>query len=400
LLQGKTIVLGISGGIAAYKAVDLASRMIKQGARVRVIMTSSACKLIQPITLQSITGEPVATGMFDQSARWDIEHIELASAADLFLIAPATYNIIGKVARGIADDLLSTTIAATNAPVIFAPAMNTRMYENPILQANIRELQELDYSFIEPDVGRMACGTEGAGRLAENERIIEEVIRALTTKDLPGMRLLVTAGPTREHIDPVRIMTNPSTGKMGFALAQAALRRGAQVTLISGPTDLRPPWGLQEMVRVETTGEMLEAVGERCLDQDVLIKAAAPMDYRPAETYTMKVKKEQQAEMAVALQRNEDILEIIGRKKGDRILVGFAAETENILDNARDKLKRKYLDFIVANDVLADGSGFAADTNQAILVFPDAHEELPPLSKLDLAHRILDEVQKLRREIK
>lgn len=400
MLQGKTIVLGISGGIAAYKAVDLASRLIKQGARVRVIMTRSACKLVQPITLQSITGEPVATGLFDQPARWDIEHIELATAADLFLIAPATYNIIGKVARGIADDLLSTAIAATTAPVLFAPAMNTRMYENPILQANIRELQELDYSFIEPDVGRMACGTEGAGRLAENERIIEEVIRALTPKDLPGMRLLVTAGPTREHIDPVRIMTNPSTGKMGFALAQAALRRGAQVTLISGPTDLRPPWGLQEMVRVDTTGEMLEAVVERCLDQDVLIKAAAPMDFRPAETFTMKVKKEQQAEMAVALQRNEDILEVIGGKKGDRILVGFAAETENVLDNARDKLKRKKLDFIVANDVLAGGSGFAEDTNQAILVFSDSHKELPPLSKLDLAHRILDEVQKLRREIK
>lgn len=400
MLQGKTIVLGVSGGIAAYKAVDLASRMVKQGARVKVIMTRAACELVRPITFQSITHQPVATEMFSEPANWNIQHIDLATEADLVLVAPATYNVIGKVASGIADDLLTTTISATRAPVLFAPAMNTKMYENPVFQSNLRRLQEMDYYFIEPDIGRLAEGSSGRGRLADNDRIMEEVIRALVPKDLPGTRLLVTAGPTQEFIDPVRILTNPSTGKMGYALAQAALRRGAQVTLITGPTHLTPPWGLKEFVRVATTREMLDAVIKRCLDQDVIIKAAAPMDFRPAETFEMKVKKEEKKELTISLDRNEDILEEVGRKKGDRILVGFAAETENIVANAQDKIKRKYLDFIVANDVLAEGSGFGVDTNVATLVFPDSHENLPSMSKLDLANRILDEVQKLRREIK
>ncbi len=400
MLQGKTIVLGVSGGIAAYKAVDLASRMVKQGARVKVVMTRAACELVRPITFQSITHQPVATEMFSEPANWNIQHIDLATEADLVLVAPATYNVIGKVASGIADDLLTTTISATRAPVLFAPAMNTKMYENPVFQSNLRRLQEMDYYFIEPDIGRLAEGSSGRGRLADNDRIMEEVIRALVPKDLPGTRLLVTAGPTQEFIDPVRILTNPSTGKMGYALAQAALRRGAQVTLITGPTHLTPPWGLKEFVRVATTREMLDAVIKRCLDQDVIIKAAAPMDFRPAETFEMKVKKEEKKELTISLDRNEDILEEVGRKKGDRILVGFAAETENIVANAQDKIKRKYLDFIVANDVLAEGSGFGVDTNVATLVFPDSHENLPSMSKLDLANRILDEVQKLRREIK
>ncbi len=400
MLQGKTIVIGVSGGIAAYKAVDIASRMVKQGAKVRVIMTKAACELVRPITFQSITHQPVATEMFSEPANWNIQHIDLATEADLILIAPATYNLIGKVASGIADDLLTTTISATNAPVVFAPAMNTKMFENPIFQENMRRLLEMDYSFIEPDTGRLAEGTSGKGRLADNERIIEEVIRTLTPKDLPGMRLLVTAGPTQEFIDPVRVLTNPSTGKMGFAIAQAALRRGAQVTLISGPTYLKPPLGLNEFVAVTTTGEMLEAVLERCLNQDVIIKAAAPMDFRPVETSKMKVKKEEKQEMVLSLERNEDILETIGRKKGDRIFVGFAAETENIVTNAQEKLKRKQLDFVVANDVSIEGSGFGVDTNQATLVFPESHESLPVMEKVELANRILDEVQKLRREIK
>jgi len=400
LLQGKTIVIGVSGGIAAYKAVDIVSRMVKQGAKVRVIMTKAACELVRPITFQSITHQPVATEMFSEPANWNIQHIDLATEADLILVAPATYNIIGKVASGIADDLLTTTISATKAPVLFAPAMNTRMYENPILQANLRKLQEMDYSFIEPEVGRLAEGSSGKGRLADNEIIIEEVIRALTPKDLAGMRLLVTAGPTQEFIDPVRVLTNPSSGKMGYAIVQAALRRGAQVTLITGPTHLKSPWGLNELVRISTTSEMLEAVVKRCLDHDVIIKAAAPMDFRPKETFKMKVKKEEKKELVLALERNEDILEAIGREKGDRILVGFAAETENIVANAQEKLKRKYLDFIVANDVSAEGSGFGVDTNQATLVFPDSYENLPPATKFDLGNRILDEVQILRREIK
>ncbi len=400
MLQGKTIVIGVSGGIAAYKAVDIVSRMVKQGAKVRVIMTKAACVLVRPITFQSITHQPVATEMFSEPANWNIQHIDLATEADLILVAPATYNIIGKVASGIADDLLTTTISATKAPVLFAPAMNTRMYENPILQANLRKLQEMDYSFIEPEVGRLAEGSSGKGRLADNEIIIEEVIRALTPKDLAGMRLLVTAGPTQEFIDPVRVLTNPSSGKMGYAIVQAALRRGAQVTLITGPTHLKSPWGLNELVRISTTSEMLEAVVKRCLDHDVIIKAAAPMDFRPKETFKMKVKKEEKKELVLALERNEDILEAIGREKGDRILVGFAAETENIVANAQEKLKRKYLDFIVANDVSAEGSGFGVDTNQATLVFPDSYENLPPATKFDLGNRILDEVQILRREIK
>ncbi len=400
MLQGKTIVIGVSGGIAAYKAVDIASRMVKQGAKVRVIMTRAACELVRPITFQSITHQPVATDMFSEPPNWNIQHIELATEADLILVAPATYNIIGKVASGIADDLLTTTISATKAPVIFAPAMNNRMYENPIFQVNLRKLQEMDYTFIEPEVGRLAEGSSGKGRLADNEIIIEEVIRALTPKDLAGMRLLVTAGPTQEFIDPVRVLTNPSSGKMGYAIAQAALRRGAQVTLISGPTQLKTPWGLNELVKISTTREMLDAVVKRCLDNDVIIKAAAPMDFRPKETYKMKVKKEEKKELVLALERNEDILEEIGRKKGDRILVGFAAETENIVANAQEKLKRKYLDFIVANDVSSEGSGFGVDSNQATLVFPDSYESLPPTTKLDLGNRILSEVQKLRREIK
>lgn len=397
MVKGKTIVLGITGGIAAYKVVEVASRLKKMGAKVRCIMTKGATEFITPLTLQSITHEAVAVDMFSPPQNWNISHISLAQAADCILIAPATYNCIGKVAQGLADDLLTATIAASKAPVLFAPAMNTNMYQNPILQKNIAFLRELGYGFIEPARGRMACGTVGEGRLPEPEHIVEDMMGFVSPQDLSGVAILITAGPTWERLDPVRLLTNPSSGKMGYALARAASRRGAQVTLITGPTHVTPPRGLHQVIRVESTRDMLAAVLSHAPGMEVIIKAAAPSDFRPRTFQKEKVKKDA-GETTIFLEPNVDILESVGQEKEDQILVGFAAETEHILENARGKLKKKNLDMIIANPVHQEGSGFAADANQGYLITRDYQKEIPLMDKLDLAHLILDEVLLLQKK--
>lgn len=391
MLKGKTILLGVTGGIAAYKAVETASRLTKIGAQVKVIMTKAACQLINPVTFRSIVHYPVAVDLFDEVSVWDIKHIELASS-DLFLIAPATYNIIGKVANGIADDLLSTTIAATKAPVVFVPAMNTNMYENRVFTDNMKKLKDYGYKFIEPEVGRMACGTEGIGRYPETDLIIENLIRILHKKDLKNLKMLVTAGPTSEALDPVRILTNRSSGKMGYAIALAAVRRGAQVTLISGTSKLALPQDLHEFVAVESTQDMYEAVLARYKQQDIIIKAAAPMDFHPGKASAQKIKKEGRTSLTLDLKPNKDIIATIGKDKGNLILVGFAAETEHLVQAAQEKLIAKNLDFIVANDVGKAGTGFQSDDNQASLISSEGVVSLAKMSKIELADKILDEV--------
>jgi len=399
MLEGKTVVVGVTGGIAAYKAVEVVSRLRKLGAEVFVIMTKSATKLVAPITFRTLSNNPVVTDLFEEPKTWNVEHIALAERADLFLIVPATANVIGKVANGIADDFLTTTIMATVAPVLFAPAMNFHMYENPIFQRNKRTLEELGYYFLEPEYGRLASGAVGKGRLPEPEKIVAAALRLLVPEEngfWRGRRVLVTAGPTREYFDPVRFISNPSTGKMGYALAAAARRRGAAVRLISGPTNLPAPPGV-ELFPVVTAQEMLERVMENLEWSEVVIKAAAVADYRPAQFSPEKIKKTG-GPLTVELERTPDILLEVGRQKGNRLLVGFAAETGEPREKARLKLEQKNLDLIVANDVTKPGSGFGTATNQVTLLFRDGRVvELPLLSKEEVAERILDEVEGLWR---
>lgn len=352
----KNIVLGVTGSIAAYKAAEIASLLIKKGYKVEVVMTRSATQFITPLTLQSITQSPVHTEMFAAPRQLEIEHISLAQKADLLLVAPATANIIGKVAGGIADDLLSTTIMATRAPVIFAPAMNVGMYENPVFQHWMNFLRGYGFLFIEPDEGRLACGARGKGRLPPPERIVSYVEDVLNRQDeLSGIHVLVTAGPTREPLDAVRFLSNYSSGKMGYALAEEAKERGARVTLISGPTKLEPPQGVN-LISVQTAEEMFNAVKENFAAADVVIKAAAVADFRPRWVTSGKIKKES-ADLLLELERTPDILAYLGQNKSNQILVGFAAETEDLLVNAREKLARKNLDMIVANDLTEEGAG-------------------------------------------
>ncbi len=396
----KNIVLGVTGSIAAYKAAEIASLLIKKGYKVEVVMTRSATQFITPLTLQSITQSPVHTEMFAAPRQWEIEHISLAQKADLLLVAPATANIIGKVAGGIADDLLSTTIMATRAPVIFAPAMNVGMYENPVFQHWMNFLRGYGFLFIEPDEGRLACGARGKGRLPPPERIVSYVEDVLNRQDeLSGIRVLVTAGPTREPLDAVRFLSNYSSGKMGYALAEEAKKRGARVTLISGPTKLEPPQGVN-LISVQTAEEMFNAVKENFAAADVVIKAAAVADFRPRWVTSGKIKKEA-ANLLLELEPTPDILAYLGQHKSNQILVGFAAETEDLLVNAREKLARKNLDMIVANDLTEEGAGFDVDTNVATILFPEGEAvELPRLTKKELAGVILDQVAKLLRRTK
>lgn len=396
----KNIVLGVTGSIAAYKAAEIASLLIKKGYKVEVVMTRSATQFITPLTLQSITQSPVHTEMFAAPRQWEIEHISLAQKADLLLVAPATANIIGKVAGGIADDLLSTTIMATRAPVIFAPAMNVGMYENPVFQHWMNFLRGYGFLFIEPDEGRLACGARGKGRLPPPERIVSYVEDVLNRQDeLSGIQVLVTAGPTREPLDAVRFLSNYSSGKMGYALAEEAKKRGARVTLISGPTKLEPPQGVN-LISVQTAEEMFNAVKENFAAADVVIKAAAVADFRPRWVTSGKIKKEA-ANLLLELEPTPDILAYLGQHKSNQILVGFAAETEDLLVNAREKLARKNLDMIVANDLTEEGAGFDVDTNVATILFPEGEAvELPRLTKKELAGVILDQVAKLLRRTK
>lgn len=392
MLKGKNIVLGVSGGIAAYKSVELLRLLVKGGASVHVVMTRGATEFVTPLTFQTLSGNPVHTELFNLITEQEIGHISLADRADLFIIAPATANVIGKIAAGIADDLLTTTVMATKATVLFAPAMNVNMYENPIYRENEEKLRRLGYLFAEPVSGFLACGWEGKGKMQDPSLILEAAVAALTAKDLAGRTVLVTAGPTREELDPVRFISNHSSGKMGYALARAAWRRGARVVLVSGPTALTPPFGV-ELVPAESAAEMHAAVLERAGDCDVIIKSAAVADYRPKERAGDKLKKRGE-EMVVEFVKNPDILRELGEaKRPGQILVGFAAETADLEVNAALKLETKNLDMIVANDVSAPGAGFNVDTNVVRLLYRDGRREaLPLLAKDEVADAVLDRV--------
>lgn len=400
MLQGKKIVLGVTGGIAVYKAVDLVSRLRKAGCEVRVVMTEHAQQFVTPLTFKEISGNAVATSMWNANQEFNVEHIALANWADVFLVAPATANILAKMACGIADDLLSTTLLAAQAPIVVCPAMNTGMYQNPATQENIAKLQERGVTVMPPAVGHLACGTSGPGRLPEPQQIVEFMSAFFAGRegDLRGLRVLVTAAGTREPIDPVRYVGNRSSGKMGYAVAQMAAERGADVLLISGPSALAAPPNVR-VVNVETTNEMLEACLAAYGDVDIVIKAAAVADYRPRDVADQKIKKKTDDALTVVMDKNPDILKTLGAKKEQQVLVGFAAETQNLLANAREKVVKKNLDMIVANDVTAAGAGFNSDTNIVKFLFANGDvRELEQMPKVDVANRILDEAIRIRNE--
>ncbi len=396
MYKDKCVVLGVCGGIAVYKALDVVSSLRKKGIEVRVVMTESATKFVTPLTFQSISQNMVITDMFAEPKAWEIQHISLAQKADVMLIAPATANIIGKVANGIADDMLSTTIMATKAKVIFAPAMNTNMYENPIVQSNIKKLKSLGYEFIEPDSGRLACGDVGKGKLPKPDVIFKNVLTALhPVKDLQDKKVLVTAGPTRANIDPVRFITNKSTGKMGYAIAEEARDRGAVVTLVTGAKGIERPHGIN-VIEVETNSQMREAVMSNFDDSDIVVKSAAVADYKPKEYSFEKIKKGE-GNLNIELVRDNDILKELGDKKDKQILVGFAAESSNLIDNAKGKLKRKNLDYIVANDITQADTGFGSDNNKVFVISKEGSVlELDTMSKRDVASNLFDAICRKR----
>jgi phosphopantothenoylcysteine decarboxylase/phosphopantothenate--cysteine ligase len=394
LLKGKEIILGVCGGIAAYKSAELLRLLIKDGAGVRVVMTRAATAFVAPMTFEALSARPVMTSLFED-AGGEIRHISWAREADAVVIAPATANIIARMAHGFADDPLTTMILAVDAPVLIAPSMNPRMYQNPVTRENLRSLKGFGFHVMEPESGPVACGDEGAGRLPAPEAICEHVRRLVLPRDLAGESFLITAGPTQEPIDPVRFLSNPSSGKMGYALARAARRRGADVVLISGPVSVDAPIDV-ELIRVRTAQEMKEAVLSRFDSASIVIKAAAVSDYRPVNVSDHKIKKADES-LALELSRTPDILRRLGEIKGDRLLVGFAAETEDLVKNAETKLKEKNLDLIVANNVQMSDSGFGVDTNRVTLIFADARQEsLSLMSKDDLADLILDRVKGIR----
>ena len=400
MLREKKIVLGVTGGIAAYKAAELVRLLVKEGAHVHAVMTQNAQEFITPLTFQTLSGNPVVTDAFTLVGEQEIGHIALADLAELVVILPATANIIGKIANGIADDFLSTMVMATKAPVLFAPSMNVNMWENKAVQTNIQILLERGYHLIEPGEGELACHWYGKGRLAELSEVVEKVEDILSKKDLKGEKILVTAGPTQEPLDPVRFITNHSSGKMGYALAKVARRRGAEVILVTGPTSIPIPRGDVKVVSVKTAAEMRKAVLGCIKGCSVVIKAAAVSDFRPKAVSFQKMKKAE-ASTSLTLEKTEDILSEIARKKRGGILVGFAAETENIVANAQKKLKEKNLDLIVVNDVTKPGAGFGQDTNQVKILFRTGEvKDLPLMSKEDVSQAILDEVGKLLKQKK
>ncbi len=392
MLQGKTVVLGVSGGIACYKAAALASALVKQHADVQVLMTENAAKFVTPITFEQITGQKALVDTFDRSFQHSVQHIAVADRADLVLIAPATANVIAKLAHGLADDMLTTTVLACSCPKAIAPAMNTGMYENPVTQDNLNTLRRYGWEVIEPASGRLACGAVGKGKLPEPEELLEVCLHALAhEKDLAGKRVLVTAGPTQEAIDPVRYLTNRSSGRMGYAIAKAAARRGAEVTLVSGPVALPRP-SYVNIVDVISAQDMYDAVMANASHADIIIKAAAVADYRPATVADNKIKKTD-GDMSVPLERTKDILGTLGiQKKTGQFLCGFSMETENLLENSRGKLARKNLDMIAANNVKIAGAGFGLDTNVLTLITPDEETELPLMSKDAAADALLDAI--------
>ena len=396
-LDGKTVVLGVTGGIAAYKSCEVVSRLRKAGARVHVIMTANACQFVAPLTFETLSNNPCITDTFDRPERWEVEHVALAKQADLFLIAPATANIMAKMAHGIADDMLSTTVLATRAPVLIAPAMNTGMWDNAATQENLKILLSRGVMTIGPEGGLLACGDVGAGRMSEPRQIVDKCAEILSAaQDMQGLRVLVTAGPTREAVDPVRFITNRSSGKMGYAIAEAAARRGARVTLVSGPVQLSAPAGVQ-VVPVQTTEDLLDRMLALCPEQDMVIQAAAPADYKPQQAAAQKLKKQGDGTLDLYLVPTPDVAKAVGQqKRPGQILVGFAAETEKLTDHARQKLDSKNLDMIVANDVTRPGAGFDVDTNIAAFITRDGMEELPLMTKRALADEICSRVLKLR----
>lgn len=392
MFTNQTIVLGVTGSIAAYKIASLASMLVKQHANVHVIMTQNATNFINPITFETLTGHKCLVDTFDRNFEFQVEHVSLAKQADLMLIAPASANVIGKMAHGIADDMLTTTVLACKAPIYVSPAMNTNMYENPIVQDNLRILEKYGMKVIDPASGYLACGDTGAGKMPEPETLFAYIEAELAhEKDLAGKRVLVTAGATQEALDPVRYLTNHSTGKMGYALAKAAMLRGAQVTLVSGQTSLEPPLAV-DVVPIVSAQDMYEAVERRFDDTDLLIMAAAVADYRPKEYVDQKIKKKA-GDNVLELARTMDIIGTLsGRKHPGQFLCGFSMETEHMLENSRAKLEKKNLDMIVANNLRTEGAGFGTETNVVTLIRADGQTELPKMSKLEVSHRILDEV--------
>lgn len=392
MLQGKTVVIGVTGGIAAYKIASLVSMLKKQHANVRVIMTENATNFITPVTFESLTGTKCLVDTFDRNFEFQVEHISLAKQADIFMIAPATANVIAKVAHGLADDMLTTTFLACKKPKYIVPAMNTQMYENPITQDNLEICRKYGMHVIEPASGYLACGDTGAGKMPEPETLFEYILQEIAfPKDLAGKKILVTAGPTQEAIDPVRYITNHSTGKMGYAIARAGARRGAEVTLVSGPVNQTVPLGVT-LVPVVSARDMFEAVTSRSAKQDAIIKSAAVADYRPAVVGTEKTKKSD-GDMSIALERTDDILSWLGdhRREG-QFLCGFSMETQNMLENSKAKLEKKHVDMIVANNLKTAGAGFGTDTNVVTLITKDGAEELEKMPKDQVAHVLLDRI--------
>ncbi|KEZ86353.1 phosphopantothenoylcysteine decarboxylase [Clostridium sulfidigenes] len=389
-MSKKNVVIGVTGGVAVYKALDVISRLKKKDINVDVIMTKSACEFITPLSFQSLSQNAVIKNMFDEPKVFEIQHISLAKKADVLVVVPATANIIGKVANGIADDMLSTTIMATNAKVIFAPAMNTNMYNNPIVKENIKKLKSYGYEFINPSSGRLACGDVGDGKLADTEEIAEMILSHLhEPKDLVGKKVLVTAGPTRANIDPVRFLTNRSTGKMGYAIAEEARDRGAEVVLVSGPTSIKAPLGVK-IIKVETNEEMLNAVKAEFDTSDIVVKSAAVSDYKP-KTYSDKKIKKGPGNLNIELERDNDILKELGTLKKHQILVGFAAESNDVIENAHIKLKKKNLDYIVANNIIESNAGFGSDTNRVTVINRDGKEiSLDNMSKRLVGHELFN----------
>ena len=396
-LTGKEIVLGVTGGIAAYKSAEIVSRLRHSGANVHVIMTRNATEFITPLTFQTLSANPVVTDTFAAPEYWNVEHVALAKLADIFVVAPATANILAKMATGIADDMLSTTLLATKAPILVAPAMNTGMWTAPATQNNVKVLRERGVRMIGPESGILACGDQGAGRMSEPETIVGEICRILARKeDFAGKKILITAGATRERLDPVRFITNDSSGKMGFAIAEAARDRGAEVTVIRGSVTAEIPAGVR-MIPIESALELYDAMMQEAPEQDVIIQAAAVSDYRPAEQKDRKIKKESGSDLTLILTENPDIAKAVGeQKKPGQTLVGFAAETDNLRKNAKSKLEKKKLDMIVANDVTKPGAGFNVDTNIATLITKDGAEAQPLQTKRQLADVILDRILVLR----
>lgn len=390
MLKGKTVVLGVTGSIAAYKMANVASMLIKKHCDVHVIMTQNATNFITPVTFETLTNHKCLVDTFDRNFQFHVAHVSLAQQADCMLIAPASANVIGKIANGIADDMLTTTIMACDAPKIIAPAMNTHMFQNQIVQDNLKKLEHYGYEIIAPAAGRLACGDVGAGKLPSEEVLVEYIEKVIAKpKNLAGKKILVTAGPTRESIDPVRFITNHSTGKMGYAIARAAMLRGAEVTLVSGQTNLTPP-PFVNVVSVVSAQDMFEAVRDHFEEQDVIIKSAAVADYRPAKVSDEKIKKKD-GDMSIEMERTTDILQYLaGRRREDQFICGFSMETQNMLENSRRKLAKKKLDMIVANNLKVEGAGFGTDTNVVTFITKDQEKTLERMSKQEVADQLLD----------